>query len=654
MTPSRCELRPVTTTGHAGNTARPIGSISPISPRILMTFACLRATARSGCVATLALALAGVFTAASAGPAPAGPYRLVVAPTVEGALLCDSVLKDETVTDMETAQNLCRQRKQSGAPALGRLLDTLEPGGAQGQVQVGYTLTLQLLALYQRKGDAWVLNPQRIDEQLRLITELDRPVVLYLAADHFDSVGPITDELLKDPQNLMALSDGKPPTLGYFGYRIAPYTLRTDEAIPVNRYRYEALRAVAKKVRALPAKAQQRIVAVNLAGELHQLFPDFENGMGAYQNIRVTDYSAGSVQDFRAWLARKYQTVERFKEQTGLNAESFASIAPPSRNIRTEKLAQFGEHYDAFADGVLPFSGWLWDPSGRVQKLTLYVDGKAAGAVEQGFNRLDVYRAVDAVRSPNVGYRVDYDYTALPPGRHMAQIVAESGGSQYAVAEAEFVVVGRDQKRVDNKPARLRSLKDVKALAGVQTWLDLPKPLQDVYFNPLARDWNQFRAEQVNGFMQHFYQVALDAGLPADKLYSHQIVPRVNSSWNPQLFAADLSLQGSAPWKQGINLYGGAADSDRVRGFIKQNRISDYGVPEFNPQQWKRAGAHLAALQSHLDARARFVSPYYFSLVPQRFKGGASHGVNRMELSPTNPQDGSDQFYRALIEFAAR
>lgn len=579
---------------------------------------------------------------------------LVVAPTVEGVLLCDSVLKDATVTDLQTAEALCRKRKQSGAPALRRLLDTLEPGGPHGRVQVGYTLTLQLLALYQRKGDAWTIDVHRIDEQLRLIREIDRPMVLYLAADHFDSVGPLTDALLKDPQNLMALADGKPLALGYFGYRIAPYTLRTDETIPVNRYRYEALRAVAQRVRTLPPKVQQRIVAVTLAGELHQLFPDFENGMGAYQDIRVTDYSAGSVQDFRTWLARRYQTVERFRAQTGLDAQDFASITPPSRDIRREKLAQFGEHYDAFAAGVLPFSGWLWDPKGSVDKLSLHVDGKAVGPVERGFNRLDVYRAVEAVRSPNVGYRVDYDYTGLAPGRHLAQIVAESGGSRYALAEAEFVVMGRDQKLVKRKASRLHSLKNVKALPGVQTWLDLPKPLQDVYFNPLARDWNQFRAEQVQGFLTHFYQLALDAGFPAEKLYSHQIVPRVNSSWNPELFAADLTLEDSAPWKQGINLYGGATDSDWVRRFLAKNGISDYGVPEFNPQQWKRQGAHLAAMQSHLDAGARFISPYYFSVVPQRFKGGASHGVNRMELGPANPQDGSDQFYRALITFSAQ
>jgi len=47
-----------------------------------------------------------------------------------------------------------------------------------------------------------------------------------------------------------------------------------------------------------------------------------------------------------------------------------------------------------------------------------------------------------------------------------------------------------------------------------------------------------------------------------------------------------------------------------------------------------------------------FISPYYFSVINQRFKGAAEHGVNRMELSPDNPKDGSDKFYKAIVEFA--
>ena len=89
-----------------------------------------------------------------------------------------------------------------------------------------------------------------------------------------------------------------------------------------------------------------------------------------------------------------------------------------------------------------------------------------------------------------------------------------------------------------------------------------------------------------------------------------------------------------------------------MRDFLRERGIRDYGSPEFNPQQWKRSGVHLAAMQSHYDSGARFISPYYFSIVPNRFKGSAEHGVNRMELGPENLKDGSNLFYNAIIEFA--
>lgn len=584
-------------------------------------------------------------------PPPRAPF--IIAPTVEGLLLCDEATADARITTMDAAYTLCRQRKLDGAAAVSRLLDTLEPGGPKGQVQVGYTATLQLLGLYQRTPKGWAIDTARVDEFLRVITKVRRPVVVYLAADHFDSVGPITEDLLQDPRNLMQLRDGKPPELGYFGYRIMPYTLLTQDSIPVNRYRFEALRYVAQRVKTLPKAVQERIVAFTLAGELHQLFPDFENGMGAFQDIRVTDYSPASVADFRQWLATKYKTVAEFNARTGLAYASFDAIPAPSKDIRKEKLASFGEHYDAFAGGTLPLSGWLWDPQKKIAQLDVYVDGRHIAPMPRGLNRLDVYRAEESIHSPNVGFRYDFDYSALPPGRHRAQIVAQSNGSRYRIAEVEFIVVSRDQASVvQTKPAAVTSLKNAKALAGVRSWLDIPKSLQDVYFNPLARDWNLYRQWQVKEFLAEFHRRALQAGLPTHKLYSHQIVPGVNSTWNPALFAAEQTLEAGVPWKQGLNMYGGTTDSDWMRQFMAQRKITDYGVPEFNPQQWKRDGVHLAAMQSHYDAGARFISPYYFSVVPQRFKGGGEHGVNRMELAPDNPKDGSDRFYQALIEFA--
>ena len=170
----------------------------------------------------LALLLAPLAALAQSTPVPELPARapFLIAPTVEGLLLCDEALADPQILRMDAALALCRQKKKNGAPALTRLLDRLEPGGPQGQVQLGYTLTVQLLNLYRKANKAdkdWQIDAEQVTALLQLITQVQRPVVLYLAADHFDSMGPIVEELRHDPANLMQLRDGKPLELGYFG-----------------------------------------------------------------------------------------------------------------------------------------------------------------------------------------------------------------------------------------------------------------------------------------------------------------------------------------------------------------------------------------------------------------------------------------------------
>lgn len=602
------------------------------------------------------LALASMAAHAQTGSGATRGQPLVIAPTVEGMLLCDEAVAETRIESMDEAYAFCQQRKLDGSAAVNRLLDTLEPGGPKGNVHIGYTATLQLLGLYQRTSKGWEIDEAKVDSFLNVIRKVQRPVVLYFSADHFDSVGPIAAELAKDPVNLMQLRDGKPLELGYFGYRILPYTLSTDASVPVNHYRFKALEYMARKIRELPQPVQDRIIAYTLPGELHHMFPDFENGMGAYKDIRVTDYSPGSVAGFRQWLQSKYKGIAQFKAQTGLDYASFDVIPAPSKDIRKEKLNGFGEHYDAFADGTLPVGGWLWDPKQAIERLDLYLDGKLVGPMARGLNRLDVYRAVDNITSPNTGFRYNLDFSNLSAGQHIVQVVAESKGRKYQLANANFVVVPRNQgKMVNLYPRRLGWMPPTSMLEkqGVRFWLDMPAQLQDVYYNPLAKDWNQYRESQVYAQLAVFHERAIAAGLPAAKLFSHQIIPDVNPSWNPQLFASTQTLDGKAPWRQGLNMYGGATDSDWLRGFMKQHQIgSGYGAPEFNPQQWKLEGTHLAALKAHYDAGATFISPYYFSVINQRFKGAAEHGVNRMELSPDNPKDGSDKFYKAIVEFA--
>jgi len=603
----------------------------------------------------LSLLLGGLVGHPSAQTLAPRQKPLYVVPTIEGLYACEEGSTQAEIRSYAALNDWCIAHQLDASPAITRALDALEPGGPRGQVQVGFLANLQLLSLYRRQGQDWVIDDQRVDAFLRVVSRVTRPFVLYLAADHFDTQGPLTDELLKDPASLMQLNDGQAPLSGYFGYRIAPYTLLTDERILVNRYRFEALRHVARKIQALPPAVQQRMVAITLAGELHQMFPDFENGMGRFATPRVTDYSPASVQQFRSWLLRRHGSLARLNQALGMHFNSWDEVPAPGQAGQTGSPPTLAGHYDAWAGGRVTVGGWLWDPQRRVQRLDLFVDGRLAGPVEQGLNRVDVYRAVEAVVDPNVGYRVRYDYRALAAGPHRAQVVAQAQGKYYLLGEARFTVAREGEPAPSTQtPAGLQQLLPADALPAVKTWLDLPGEAQVLRNNPLAGEWNAFRAWQVKAFLSRFHEVAREAGLPADKLYSHQIAPSVNSSWNPDLFAVDDTLRANQAWKTGINLYGGAVNNAWLQRFLKQNRIHDYGIPEFNPQQWKRAGAHLDALQTHQRAGARFVSPYYLAVMPKRFSETSEHGVNAMALAPDNPRDGSDQFYEAIRTFSRR
>jgi hypothetical protein len=331
-------------------------------------------------------------------------------------------------------------------------------------------------------------------------------------------------------------------------------------------------------------------------------------------------------------------------------------VPAPSRNLLRQPGGALAEHYDGFADGRVPVAGWLWDPKRLVTRLDLLVDGKRVAEVPRDFNRLDVYRVLPEVDDPSVGFRHDLDVARWAPGSYELQVVARTPKASYEVGRSELVVLAHaSRKGTPSQPhvAKPVKLPKLERLRGVRAWLDVPKPTQQVLFNPLAREWNSYRAWQVNAFMHRFHSIALKAGLPGDKLYSHQIVTRVFSNWNSQFFASEDSIAADLPWKQGFNTYGGAAGGSWTARFVREQRLADYGVPEFHPQQWKRPGAAREALEMHRRLGARFVSPFYHSIIADRNqKTGAN--LNQLEIRPNNPLDGSDQLFHAIKALVAQ
>lgn len=590
-------------------------------------------------------------TSASAQIAAEGLFPrapLMVTPLISGILSCNGGYRNTALKTLEEIEAWCAANHQTDDLAAKTLLDQIEPQGPRGKVHLGYTLLVPLLELYERRDGRWKISDAKVQKYLNVISAIGRPAVVYLMGNHFDSSSELSQELAQNPDNLMSYASGPMTASRYLGHGVIPFTLRDDESIPVNHYRFKALRHVARQIAAMEPQTRSRIVAITLAGELHQMYPDFENGSGAFDNIQVTDYSPGSQQDFRDWLKRKYGTIAKLNQQLGFTFPGFASIEAPSRDIRKTTLQSFSQHYDSYADGSLPIFGWLWDPHQAIDKLSLYVDGQLRGVVPQGLGRIDVSRAKPEVTSTSTGFRDVIDFRHVAPGKHVAQIVAQAKGKQYLVAEREFMVVPRDQSSTASttEPHRLTNLPPAQQLDGVQYWLDSPRPLQDVYYNPLAREWNLFRAQQVNRLLAHFYRIARSEGIAPALLYSHQIVPELNGSWNPVLFESGASISNTTLWRNGVNQYGA---SKGMIQFLNDRHVRAYGVPEFNPLQGRNPEAVREAFVAHYRAGAKFVSPFFLSTIPERMRG--PNYKRQFEIAADNPVDAGDVLFDALQWF---
>ncbi len=579
---------------------------------------------------------------------------LLIAPMIEGLNFCNRVFNSTMLEEGSPHVKFCEERQYNLISELQALLFSLEPEGAQGNIQVGYTYGVPLLNLYDKVDENWVLNADKIEAIFETVKAVGRPIVLYPMMNHFDSGGGLAKELMSDHTNLMLLSNGEPPLDTYFEGSIAPYTLSIDEKIPVNQYRFDALRALFQYYARLPEEQKALVHAFSLGGEFHHLFENFQTGTGQFEDVRLTDYSENSKSDFRAWLKGQYNDLKELNARLESNYSSWEEIEPPSKNIRSDKLVSFSEHVDSYAHGILPVFGWLWNNTDQpFEAIDVYVDGNHMGAADYHLNRMDVYQALEELQDPNVGFRYALDFSALKPGIHQLQVVATIGDEKYELTKQKIVYVDKNQaapKLAKYSPLD-NEIKPAKALDGLRFYMDHPRPLQDVYYNPLAELWNTFRESQVETLINYVWLQAMDSGAEQGKLYSHQIPPSLNSSWNTVLFAANQTIAESSKYLPGITLYGGGADGVAAEKLYPAMTQRTYGVPEFHPQQYKSFDRTYDALMIHYYKMASFVTPYYMSVAPEylRYKN-PEHA--RFLLEATNESYGSQHLYRAVVEAA--
>jgi len=572
----------------------------------------------------------------------------LLAPMLQDADLCEAAIPESMRLQRAEMTRLCLQKGQTPASLIESDLSTLGPRFSRdGQFELGYTLNVPLLRLLTRKGGEWVPDAQAIGRLIRTLREVDRSVVLYLFATHFGVDAPIETVLARDPANLAASINGPMPVDKYFLTTIYPWTFASLET-SITRSREKALDAFVAEVCRLPPEHLRKVRAVTVLGEVHHLFPNFERGMGYDQPYVTTDYGEASVEGFRAFLRNRFRSVAALNRAIDANFADFNQVQPPSKDIRRQKLNHFVEHLDPFAHGTLPIFGWAHE-SGRAQSsplwIRIYRNGSMIARVPASLGRQDVLEAKPALTSANVGWRFDMDFTAIEPGVHRIDIAAErADGTLFSLGSRRISIVGRTQ--AEPRAVAMKRLPDMRPAKGVvEAWIDQPTELASYFFNPLAAMWQDYRQQQVVQYIAHFAKRVRSTCLGGKEIFSHQIAPFLNPSWDATRFAIDASLQRTDEFQLGVNLYGGAAYGESFFSWLRSTGHTRYAVPEFHPMRPLSKGETLAMLNKHRAHGARFIS---FFLDPREARLRPDAVRNRFALGPENPAYGSDRLFAAV------
>ncbi|MDO5088015.1 MAG: hypothetical protein Q4D74_10490 [Comamonadaceae bacterium] len=606
-------------------------------------------SARGGIQAVCA-GLAAALLAALAGFSgwlwQAGQAPLLLAPAVGGLNPCLSLGDAGAPADAA-----CTGAQGSAAARIEQVLQALgPPASADGRFRLGYTLVVPLLNLFEPDGAGhWAVDQDALARIARTIEGVPRPVVLYLFSTHFSEGAPIEPALAQDARNLAAGPAGPLPVDRYLGAPLYPWSIASTSN-PLTQRREQAIDAVSAALCRLPAAARARIAGINLLGEVHHLYPDFEAGMGYGRPYVITDYSAASRQGFQRYLARRFHgDVGALNRWLGASFASFGQIEPPGRDIRRERLDHFWQHIDAAAAGRLAIGGWAHDghlPPGAPAWVRVYLNGQPVARVRAQFVRQDVADARPELGTAKVGWRHDLPFAALPAGLHRIDVALEGAQGLLHLGTRRVAVMDRQQSPPAPRP--MTALPPMRPPGpSVAFWIDAPADQSDVYYNPLAPLWHDYRATQVVDYLAHFDRRLAAGCLGQVPRRTQQIYPAEKAGWDETRFASAASLRPFGQVGLGINLYGEAAYDDSFFDWLARSRHSGYSVTEFHPLRAMRADELRRVLERHRTHGARTLS---FFLHPPESRDGALVQPNPFAFDPANPRHGSDVLYRAVQE----
>lgn len=577
------------------------------------------------------------------------PQPLLLAPFLSGQYFCNEAVTDPLVLNEEDAALLCASKGQNGAARITAALDTIGPKTSpSGKYQLGYTLTMPMFRYFKKVNDKWELDTETLTANLTTITDVERPVVIYLSANHFTDAGlALSAELAKDTRNLMWTRSGPLLPDDYFNNPVIAWTL-SDQTAPVNVMRRQVFHAAVDAICSLPEASRTKIVAVSLLGEVHHLFPNFTGGpsfnIPAYD---ATDYSPVATQGFRAWLKQKYVSIFMLNNDLAAQFTSFEEINPPSKDIHTEQLTTYFDHIDTYAAGTVPIYGWLNDTKGRDLNVTVYLDGKQIGVARTGLSRTDVTDVLPTINDPNLGFRFNLDYRNLAYGIHTLELlVSANGAAPLRLTKRNLVLVSRQQDTPPQIPYVDIKAQDISTDTSLSGNLDGPVSWASAFYNPMAQLWLEYRNQMVRDYIEQFGAIVTKSCIPEEKVFSYQITPSLVGSWNGDLLAADASKQLSAHYNQGTTLYGGGTFGNALLAMKNELGWGRYSVSEMHPVVKLEASQYLAMFDMHRTAGATFVAPYYMSIVPDRLPAGG--GLDQFRIAPDNPRNGSDTYWQSI------
>lgn len=576
------------------------------------------------------------------------PARVLLAPMIglDTCLSPSSTPVTSDPNDHELAKS-CSGPQGSAAALVESTLSELQPPGSKSaRYDLGYTLNVPLLQLFKERDGDWIIDKELLGRVVRTLRDTDRPAILYLFSTHFGQNAPIEAALATDPANLSWTPKGPLPKDSYYAADIYNWSLNTRTAITARRV--QAAQAVLREICKLEPRHIQKIRAVTLLGEVHQLFPDFQAGMGFAPPYLVSDYSDASKAGFRKFLEQYFGTIAKLNANIGTQWTSFEQIEPPSKDVRTTRLRDFTEHIDSFAHGSLPISGWAYVPGATElapAMVRIYRNGDLIARVPASLGRQDVLAALPQLGTANTGWRFDMDFTKLPTGLHRIDVFLENKPDDLVhLATRNVAILGKTQQTPSLLPQK--KLPVSRQLdASVQASVDMPVDQSSYFYNPLVTYWHAFRALQVAQYLQSFDKT-LDAPCMAHTpRYTHQIVPFTNPGWDETKFAIDASLGHLDGIGLGVSLYGEPTYGTSFFKWLAGTGHKQYGVTEFHPLKPLDPRELRRVLAAHEARGAQFVS---FFLEP-RWKGRpVVRAHNLFSLDPDNPKYGSPQLYESF------